>query len=140
MILGDQTVQGLSKVVVVGSDLNKRLSGYERVGPKLHLVCLASLPKVAIDPTGQKILVATQTGVTYFELSVIPLAVGTVSPSAGSAWTSVQIRGSGFVSGTAVQIGGQNSTCTETDGETLSCTIPNLPAGSAAMSLSNPDG
>jgi hypothetical protein len=30
--------------------------------------------------------------------------------------------------------------CTETDNETLSCTIPNLPAGSAPMSLSNPDG
>jgi IPT/TIG domain-containing protein len=101
---------------------------------------VSSYRPLAIDPTGQKILVATQTGVSYFELSVIPLAVGTVSPSAGSAGTSVQIRGSGFVSGTAAQIGGQNATCTETDSETLSCTIPNLPAGSAPMILSNPDG
>jgi IPT/TIG domain len=101
---------------------------------------VSSYRPLAIDPTGQKILVATQTGVSYFELSVIPLAVGTVSPSSGSAGTSVQIRGSGFVSGTAAQIGGQNATCTETDSETLSCTIPNLPAGSAPMILSNPDG
>jgi hypothetical protein len=95
---------------------------------------------LAIDATGEKVLVATQTGVAYFELSVIPLAVGTVSPSTVMAGTAVQIRGSGFVSGTTVQIGGQSAMCTETDNETLSCTIPNLPAGSAPMSLSNPDG
>ena len=101
---------------------------------------VSSYRPLAIDLTGQKILVATQTGVSYFELSVVPLAVGTVSPTAGAPGTGVQIRGSGFVSGTVVQIGGQIAYCTETDSETLSCTIPNLLAGSAPMRLSNPDG
>lgn len=105
------------------------------VGP-----AVSSYRPLAIDPTGKKILVATLSGVSYFELSVVPLAVGTVSPKVGSAGTNVQIRGSGFVSGTTVQIGGQNANCTETNSETLSCSIPNLPSGAAPMSLSNPDG
>jgi hypothetical protein len=95
---------------------------------------------LAIDPTGKKILVATPLGVSYFELSVIPLAVGTVSPTRGPTGTNIQVRGSGFVSGTSVQIGSENAVCTETDSETLSCTVPNLPSGAVSMSLANPDG
>jgi hypothetical protein len=95
---------------------------------------------LAIDPTGKKILVATPTGASYFELSVIPLAVGTVSPTQGPTGSIIQIRGSGFVSGTIVQIGRQNAICTETDTETLFCTVPNLPLGSVSMNLANPDG
>jgi hypothetical protein len=95
---------------------------------------------LAIDPTGDKVLVATPTGVSYFELGVIPLAVGTVSPSQGLAGTSIKIRGSGFVSSTTVQIGGQNAICTETDSETLFCTVPNLRSGQTYMTLANPDG
>lgn len=102
---------------------------------------------LAIDPPGQKILVATQNGgvsdsygISYYELSVVPLAVGTVSPSQASAGGSIAIHGSGFVAGTGVKIGGQIATCTETDSETIDCTVPNLPPGPIAMSLSNPDG
>ena len=101
---------------------------------------VSSYRPLAIDPTGKKILVATPTGVSYFELSVVPLAVGTVSPTQGPTGTNIQIRGSGFVSGTTVQIGGQNAICTEMDSETLSCTVPKLPSGSVPMSLANPDG
>jgi hypothetical protein len=95
---------------------------------------------LAIDPTGQKILVITPAGVSYFELSVIPLAVGTVSPTQGSAGSSISIRGSGFVSATTVQIGGKNASCIVTDSQTLTCTVPSLPLGSAPMRLANPDG
>jgi hypothetical protein len=95
---------------------------------------------LAIDPTGKKILVATPLGVSYFELSVIPLAVGTLSPNQGPSGANIQIRGSGFVSGTTVQISSQNAKCTETDSETLSCTVPNVPPGSAPLRLVNPDG
>jgi IPT/TIG domain len=95
---------------------------------------------LAIDPTGQKILVVTPAGVSYFELSVVPLAVGTVSPTEGQVGTGATVRGSGFVSATTVQIGGQDAPCSEVDSETLNCTIPHLPSGSAAMSLANPDG
>ncbi len=95
---------------------------------------------LAIDPTGKKILVATQTGISYFELSVIPLAVGTISPPQGLPGASIQIRGSGFVTGTTVQIGGQSTACSEVDSETLSCTVPGLATGLASVVLANPDG
>jgi hypothetical protein len=95
---------------------------------------------LAIDPTGQKILALTQNGVSYFELSVIPLAVGTISPSQVSAGGAITVRGSGFVSGTTVKISGLSASCTVTDSETLSCTVPSLPVGAAPMSLANPDG
>ncbi len=96
---------------------------------------------LAIDPTGEKILVAEwMGGVSYFELSVVPLAVGTVTPAQGSVGTMTTIRGSGFVAGTTVKIGGQAAACTEADTETLSCAVPNLPSGPASMSLANPDG
>ena len=95
---------------------------------------------LAIDPSGDKILVATQAGISYFELSVVPLAVGTVSPAQAAAGANIQIRGSGFVPASAVQIGGKSATCTEVDSETLSCTVPSLPKGPVSITLTNPDG
>jgi hypothetical protein len=96
---------------------------------------------LAIDPSGEKILVAEQQGgVSYFELSVVPLAVGTVSPAQVSSGGSITIRGSGFLSGTTTKIGSQTAACTETDSETLSCTVPSLPSGPVSMTLTNPDG
>ncbi|HLW83494.1 MAG TPA: IPT/TIG domain-containing protein [Candidatus Acidoferrales bacterium] len=95
---------------------------------------------LAIDPTGQQILVATQSGLSYFKLSVVPLAVGTVSPTQGPAGTTIQLKGSGFVSGTTVQIGGQAASCGVVDSETISCTVPNLTSGPTFMTLTNPDG
>ncbi|HEV2222716.1 MAG TPA: IPT/TIG domain-containing protein [Candidatus Acidoferrales bacterium] len=95
---------------------------------------------LAIDPTGQQILVATQSGLSYFKLSVVPLAVGTVSPAQGPVGTTIQLKGSGFVPGTKAQIGGQGAACSEVDSETLSCTVPNLAAGEVPITLTNPDG
>lgn len=103
---------------------------------------------LAISPSGKKILLTwthfgatVPNGISYFELSVIPLAVGTVSPAQGPAGTTITIRGSGFVVGTIVQIAGQNAPCTDLDNETLSCTVPNnLSSGAVPMTLANPDG
>ena len=95
---------------------------------------------LAINPTGSKILVATQMGVSYFELGVIPLAVGTVAPTQAATGAIIQVRGSGFVASTAAQIGGKSASCTQVDSETLTCTVPNLPSGPVSMTLTNPDG
>ena len=96
---------------------------------------------LAVDPAGKQILVALRSGgVSYFDLSVVPLSVGTVSPAQASAGTVLTIRGSGFVAGTTVTIGGKPATCTETDSETLSCSVPSLSAGATPMTLANPDG
>lgn len=95
---------------------------------------------LAIDPTGQQILVATQSGLSYFKLSVVPLAVGTVSPTQGPVGTPIQLKGSGFVPGTTAQIGGRSAACSDVDSETLSCTVPGLATGPASLVLANPDG
>ena len=95
---------------------------------------------LAIDSAGQQVLIATQSGVSYFKLSVVPLAIGTISPSQASVGTTIQLNGSGFVSGTTVQIGGQSTSCSFVDSETLSCTVPNVTAGLTFMTVANPDG
>jgi len=95
---------------------------------------------LAINPPGDKILVATQAGISYFELGVVPLSVGTVSPGQAAAGADILIRGSGFDPASAVQIGGKSATCTGADSQTLSCTVPNLPKGPVSMTLTNPDG
>jgi hypothetical protein len=94
----------------------------------------------AIDPTGQKILVGFGPSLYYYELAVVPLAVGTVSPAVATPGTSLTIRGDGFVAGTTVNIAGQISTCTMIDNETLQCVVPDVSAGLEPMTLSNPDG
>jgi hypothetical protein len=95
---------------------------------------------LAVDPSGSKILGALQNGVGYFELSVVPLAVGTVSPTTASAGGVIQLHGSGFVAGLTATIGGKAAACSVVDSETLACTVPNVAAGGAAISLTNPDG
>jgi hypothetical protein len=94
---------------------------------------------LAMDPTGTKILLALQNGLAYFDLDVVPLAVGTVTPSSAAAGATVQVRGSGFVAGTTVKIGGLSASGSFVDAETLSCAVPALKSGAAPISLSNPD-
>jgi len=101
---------------------------------------VTALVPLATDPSGRKTIFFTQTGLSYYELSVVPLAIGSVSPALTSAGSSITIRGSGFVSATTVTIGGQNAACTYLDTETLTCTVPSLKSGPAAIALSNPDG
>ena len=97
---------------------------------------------LATDPTGTKIVMCygLESGLSYFELAVVPLAVGTVSPGTATAGGTIRVRGSGFVPGTTAKIGGQTAACTEVDSETLSCTVPALAAGATSMALTNPDG
>jgi hypothetical protein len=95
---------------------------------------------LAIDPTGGQIVLGLQSGIAYFQLAVVPLAVGTVTPATASPGGTIQLNGSGFVAGTTATIGGQSASCTEVNSETLSCTVPNLTTGATSISLTNPDG
>jgi hypothetical protein len=95
---------------------------------------------LAIDATGTKILLALQSGLAYFDLDIVPLAVGTVTPVSAAPGATIQVRGSGFVAGTTVKIGGVSANCSLVDAETLSCAVPALRSGATSMSLSNPDG
>lgn len=85
-------------------------------------------------------LMASKTGLWYWELAVVPLSVGAVTPAQVPAGSSVEIRGSGFVAGTSVAIGGLAAACIEVDSEHLSCTVPAAATGAASMTLTNPDG
>ncbi len=108
------------------------------------LLSMAPLPTYAaafaVDPSGQKILVCAGTSLNYYELAVVPLAVGTVNPSDATPGTALTIRGNGFVAGTTATIAGRSASCTLVDGQTLQCTLPKVNAGMAPMTLSNPDG
>jgi hypothetical protein len=95
---------------------------------------------LAIDATGTKILLGLQNGLAYFDLDVVPLAVGTVTPVSAAPGATIQVRGSGFVAGTIVKIGGVSANCSFVDAETLSCAVPALRSGAASMALNNPDG
>jgi WD40 repeat protein len=95
---------------------------------------------IAIDPSGQKILVSAGTSLYYYELAVVPMSVGTISPTVATPGTSLTIRGNGFVSGTKATIGGANASCTSVDAESLQCVLPNVSSGLVPLTLSNPDG
>ena len=95
---------------------------------------------LAVDPTGQKILVGAGTSLRYYQLTVIPLAVAGVSPAQASPGASLTVHGNGFVAGTTATIAGKSAACTLVDSQTLQCTVPNLNSGLAPMTLNNPDG
>ncbi len=95
---------------------------------------------LAIDPTGQKIVVVAGTSLSYYQLVVVPLAVASVSPAQASPGASITVHGNGFVAGTTATMAGQSASCTYVDSQTLQCVVPNLNSGLAPMTLSNPDG
>lgn len=101
---------------------------------------LGGYQPLAIDATGTKILLGLQNGLAYFQLDVVPLAVGTVIPETAPPGATIQVHGSGFLAATTVKIGGLRANCGFVDAETLSCAVPALKSGAASMSLSNPDG
>lgn len=107
-------------------------------GPPVPIIGVAQ--PLAVSPSGSKILGALSNGVAYFQLSVVPLAVASVSPATVPSGGMVQLRGSGFIAGMTVTIGGAPAACAVVDSETLSCTVPNVSSGTTEINLTNPDG
>jgi hypothetical protein len=101
------------------------------------------------DENGQRLFAITSTdgsaqnaGITIVELANVPLGIGTLAPSMGSAagGATLTIRGSGFVSGTTVTIGGKAATVTYKDMNTLTVVTPAVTTGSQRVTITNPDG
>ena len=101
------------------------------------------------DENGQRLFAITSTdgtaqnaGITIVELASVPLGIGTLSPSTGSAagGATLTIRGSGFVSGVTVAIGGKSASVTFKDMNTLAVVTPTVTAGSQRVTITNPDG
>ena len=101
------------------------------------------------DENGARLFAITSTdgtpynsGITIIQLAKVPLGIGTLNPSNGAAagGTTVTIRGSGFVSGATVTIGGKSAATTFSDANTLTIITPSLPTGAQQLQITNPDG
>ena len=94
------------------------------------------------DENGQRLFALTTSGLSIVQLANVPLGIGTLSPSSGSAsgGTVVTLRGSGFVSGITATLGGKSATLSLTDMNTLILTTPAVPTGPQQLVLTNPDG
>ncbi len=104
---------------------------------------------LAIDENGQRLFAITSTdgspqnsGITVVQLAKVPLGIGTLTPATGpsAGGASITLRGSGFVSGVTVSIGGKSAVTTFKDANTLTFVAPALPSGSQQVQLKNPDG
>jgi YVTN family beta-propeller protein len=97
---------------------------------------------LAIDETGSKMFLISNSGITILQLSQVPLSIGSITPSTGSVsgGTPLTIRGSGFVTGATVTFGTTIVPATFVDASTLHVTAPPLPAGSVRITITNPDG
>jgi IPT/TIG domain len=97
---------------------------------------------LTVDENGQKLFAITNSGLTVVQLANVPLGVGSLSPAVGAAGggTSATLRGSGFVTGTTVTIGGKAVTAAYKDMNTLQLTMPAMNAGAQRIVLTNPDG
>ena len=86
--------------------------------------------------------VKSNTG-NVFITRIAPLGVDSVSPDwvlAGGG-EAITIAGQGFLAGATVAIGGVAATnVTVVDGSTVTATAPALPAGTADVTVTNPDG
>jgi hypothetical protein len=101
------------------------------------------------DENGQRLFAITSSdgtaqnaALTVVQLAVVPLGIGTISPTTASAsgGTTLAIRGSGFQSGTTVSISGKSATVSSKDVNTLSVVTPSLSSGPQQIVISNPDG
>lgn len=101
-----------------------------------------SIDALALDQTGRRIFLASQSGLTIVELSVVPLSIGSVTPERGptGGGTAVTIRGSGFQAGSVVKFADIAVTATYVDEDTLRVASPALPAGAVRVTVVNPDG
>jgi YVTN family beta-propeller protein len=99
-----------------------------------------TLNELALDETGTKMFVITQSGITVAQLAADPLSVASVSPASAATGTQLTIRGSGFQSGATVMFGSSAATTTFVDSMTLQVTVPALPNGPVQVTVTNPGG
>jgi len=94
------------------------------------------------DENGQRLFAITTSGLTVVQLANVPLGIGSLSPTAGSAagGVVVTLHGSGFVNGMKVSLGGKSATVTWKDMNTLTFATPATSPGLQQILLTNPDG
>lgn len=101
------------------------------------------------DENGQRLFAITSSdgtpqnaSLTEVQLAAVPLGIGAITPStvAASGGATITIRGSGFLSGTAVVINGKSASVTFKDVNTLAVVVPALIIGTQQITITNPDG
>jgi hypothetical protein len=93
---------------------------------------------MALDETGTKIFLITNSGITIAQLFQAPLSLASANPASGSQGTHVTLRGSGFLNGATVLFGASAAATTYVDSETLTVTVPALSPGSVRITVTNP--
>jgi hypothetical protein len=109
-----------------------------------HIVLPVTIPvdsgAMALDETGTKIFLTTNTGIAIAQFDAAPLSIGHVEPIAGPSGTTIIIRGSGFQNGDAVSFGATQAAVTFVDANTLNVVVPTLAPGVVRISVKDPDG
>lgn len=95
---------------------------------------------LAIDAGGRQVFLITDKGLTVVDLGAAPLSIGHLSSTSGAAATQIQVRGSGFVTGLSVNVGGQSATANFVDENTFTFTVPTLTTGPHDLTVTNPNG
>ncbi len=95
---------------------------------------------MALDETGTKMFLITNSGITIAQLFQAPLSLASVNPAAASPGTQVTLRGSGFLNGATVLFGTSPAATTYVDSETLTATVPAISPGSVRITVQNSGG
>jgi len=110
----------------------------------LHAVMPETIPldsgALALDETGTKIFLISNSGITISQLFQEPLSLASVNPATGPAGTQVMLRGSGFVTGATITFGNSQVPAGYVDENTLTGTVPSLPTGPVRVIVTNPNG
>ena len=114
--------------------------GILRLRFSLNETILNTAAPMAIDSAGRLIFLITNHGLTVVDLGQAPLSIGWLNPAATTTGSQVTVRGSGFDSSTTATVGGQAAIVTFVDENTLTLTVPSLPAGPATIVLTKGDG
>ena len=95
---------------------------------------------MALDETGSKMFLISNTGVTVVQLFQVPLSLATLNPASAPSGTTITVRGSGFQSGATITFGDIQASTTFVDSNTLQAIVPSLSSGPVRVSVKNPDG
>ena len=109
-----------------------------------HVVLPEPIPSdtnaMALDETGTRMFLISNSGITLAQLFQAPLSLASVNPPAGLTGTHVTLRGSGFQNGATVKFGASLASVVYVDQNTLTTTVPALSAGPIPITVTNPDG
>lgn len=95
-----------------------------------------------VDTADNSLFLITSEGVAELSLSSLPVGIGSVLPSSGSTsgGLTVTVQGTGFDSGTQVQLDGSAVAATVIDSQTLTFVTPAHVAAGVELSVQNSTG